>query len=200
MATALGLSRGKASGCSAVSADRVQPLSAPEDSSADASPEQSPRESVFLPQRLAEMSASRTSPPTRYCRWSLAPNPCSPRPSALWQGGLRPLSPGTVQEFDLRQPLRDHGGEDQAKEDAADEHVVIVILQDVKLFGRVDTSLVNVQTIRHDLEGRGSERPVRKALVARHSRRLGSERRQAPQSFSQEGSRQQVSHGAAVDG
>lgn len=113
------------------------------------------------------MSASCTSPPARYCRWSLAPDPRSPRPSALWQGGLRPLSPGTVQEFDLRQPLRDHGGEDQAEEDAADEHIVIVVLQDVELFGRVDTSLVDVQAVRHDLEGRGSERPVRKAPVAR---------------------------------
>lgn len=74
-------------------------------------------------------------------------------------GGLGPLPPGTVQEFDLRQPLRDHGGEDQAKEDTADEHVVIVVLQDVELFGRVDAGLVNVQTVGHDLEGRGSASP-----------------------------------------
>lgn len=82
-------------------------------------------------------------------------------PSALCSlaGGLRPLPPGTVQEFDLRQPLRDHGGKDQAKEDAADEHVVVVVLQDVELFGRVDAGLVNVQTVGHDLEGRGSESP-----------------------------------------
>lgn len=39
-----------------------------------------------------------------------------------------------------------------------------------------------------------------KGAGGRHGRRLRSERRQAPQSFSQEGSTQQVSHRAAVDG
>lgn len=77
--------------------------------------------------------------------------------------GLRSLPPGTVQEFHLGQSLSDHGGKDQAKEDAADEHVVVVILQDVKLFGWVDSSLVNVQAVGHHLEGRGKEEPVRKA-------------------------------------
>lgn len=67
--------------------------------------------------------------------------------------GLGSLPPGTIQEFDLCQSLRDHGSKNKAKEDTADQNVVIVIFQDIKLFGWVDSSLVNVQTIGHHQTG-----------------------------------------------
>lgn len=43
------------------------------------------------------------------------------------------LPPSPVEQFDFCQPLADHGGEEQGEEDAADQHVVVVVLQDIKL-------------------------------------------------------------------
>lgn len=94
----------------------------------------------------------------------LQPEPLSwvSAPPALWlgRGRLTSSAPGTIEKLHLCQSLSDHGGKYQAEEDAADQHVVVVILQDIKLFGRVDPSLVNVQAISHDqtsgLQARGS--------------------------------------------
>lgn len=61
------------------------------------------------------------------------------------------LSPRPVQQFDFGQALADHGGEEQGKENAADQHVVVVILEHVKLLWGVDPRLVNVQTVSHNL-------------------------------------------------
>lgn len=112
----------------------------------------------------AEESTRPASPPGPPHRSrSSPPGPCCPRLSALRRWGPAPLPPGPIQELHLCQPLGDHGGKHQAKEDAADQHVVIVVLQDVKLLGWVDSSLVNVQTIGHNLEGGGNEKYMREA-------------------------------------
>lgn len=68
--------------------------------------------------------------------------------------GHQSSPPGSIEEFHLGQSLGDHGGKHQAEEDTADQHVVVVVFQDIELFGRVDSGLVNVQTIGHDLQGR----------------------------------------------
>lgn len=59
-------------------------------------------------------------------------------------------SPGTVQKFDLSQSFGNHGGKDEADENAADEDVVIVVLQHIELLGGVDASLVDVQSVGHN--------------------------------------------------
>lgn len=81
----------------------------------------------------------------------------SPFPEAPLQQDAPGLPPGSVEEFDLCQPLCDHGGKNQAKEDTADEHIVIVVFQDIKLLGRVNSSLVNIQTVGHHLKDSQNE-------------------------------------------
>lgn len=61
------------------------------------------------------------------------------------------LPPCSVEELDLGEPLADHGGEEEPQQHAADEHVVIVVLQHVELFGRVHARLEEVQPIGHHL-------------------------------------------------
>lgn len=65
------------------------------------------------------------------------------------------LPPGPVEQLDFGQPLADHGGKEEGEEHAADQHVVIVVLQHVKLFGRIDAGLVDVETVCHHLWGVG---------------------------------------------
>lgn len=77
--------------------------------------------------------------------------PSSPRPHPLWQDAPI-LPPGSIEELHLCQSLCDHGGKNQAKKDTADEHIVIVVFQDIKLLGRVNSSLVNIQTVGHNLK------------------------------------------------
>lgn len=62
------------------------------------------------------------------------------------------LSPGPVQQLHLSQSLGDHSGKNQPEEDAAYQHVVIVILQDVELLRWVHSGLVDVQAVRNDLK------------------------------------------------
>lgn len=64
------------------------------------------------------------------------------------------LPPGSVEQFDLRQPFADHGGEEKGEEDAADQHVVVVVLQHVKLLGGINPRLEDVQTVSHHLQGK----------------------------------------------
>lgn len=103
---------------------------------------------------LPDVSETRTQPnlrdPTVHGHISLAV-PLSEAP--LWQGAPI-LPPGSIEEFHLCQPLCDHGGKNQAKKDTADEHIVVVIFQDIKLLGWVNSSLVNIQTIGHNLKDR----------------------------------------------
>lgn len=66
-----------------------------------------------------------------------------------WEAQASPPRP--VQQFDLGQALADHGGEEKGEEDAADQHVVVVVLEHVELLGGVDPGLVDVQTVSHNL-------------------------------------------------
>lgn len=43
------------------------------------------------------------------------------------------LPPSSVEQFDFRQAFADHGGEEKGKENAADQHVVVVVFEHVKL-------------------------------------------------------------------
>lgn len=61
------------------------------------------------------------------------------------------LSPCPVQQFDFCKAFADHGGEEKGKENAADQHVVVVVFKHVKLLWGVDSRLVDVQTVRHNL-------------------------------------------------
>lgn len=61
------------------------------------------------------------------------------------------LSPCPVQQFDFRKAFADHGGEEKGKENAADQHVVVVVFKHIKLLWGVDSRLVDVQTVRHNL-------------------------------------------------
>lgn len=61
------------------------------------------------------------------------------------------LPPRPVQQFDFRQALADHGGEEQGKENAADQHVVVVVFEHVELLRGVDPGLVDVQAVSHNL-------------------------------------------------
>lgn len=61
------------------------------------------------------------------------------------------LSPRPVQQFDFRQAFANHGGEEKGKENAADQHVVVVVLEHVELLRGVDPGLVDVQTVSHNL-------------------------------------------------
>lgn len=54
------------------------------------------------------------------------------------------LPPGTVQQLHLSQPLGDHGGEDQPEKHAANQDVIVIVFQNVKLFGRINSGLVDV--------------------------------------------------------
>lgn len=62
------------------------------------------------------------------------------------------LSPGPVKQFDFCQAFADHGGKEKSKEDAADEHVVVVVFQDVELLGGIHAGLVDVETVCHHLQ------------------------------------------------
>lgn len=77
------------------------------------------------------------------------------QPSSLQAGP--PSAPGPVQQLHLGQPLGDHGGKDQPKEDTADQHVVIVILEHIKLLGGVHTGLEDVQPVGYNLQGGDQE-------------------------------------------
>lgn len=61
------------------------------------------------------------------------------------------LPPCTVQQFNFCQALADHGGEEKGEENAANQHVVVVILEHVELLGRVDPGLVDVKTVSDNL-------------------------------------------------
>lgn len=50
----------------------------------------------------------------------------------FWSSG-RVLPPSSVEQFDFCQPLADHGGKEEGEQDAADQHVVVVVFQNVKL-------------------------------------------------------------------
>lgn len=47
-----------------------------------------------------------------------------------WSGTLPPSS---VEQFDFCQPFADHGCKEQGEEDTTDQHVVVVVLQYIKL-------------------------------------------------------------------
>lgn len=64
------------------------------------------------------------------------------------------LPPCPVEQFDFRQAFADHGGEEKGEENAADQHVVVVVFQHVKLLRGIDPCLVDVQTVRHHLQGK----------------------------------------------
>lgn len=64
------------------------------------------------------------------------------------------LPPGSVEQFNFCQAFADHGGKEKGKENTTDQHVVVVIFKDVKLFRGIDTCLVDVQTICHHQTGR----------------------------------------------
>ena len=68
-----------------------------------------------------------------------------------------PSPPGAVQQLDLGEPLADHGGEEESEEHAADQHVVVVVLQHVELLGGVDARLVDVQSVGHHLPPRNTQ-------------------------------------------
>lgn len=68
-----------------------------------------------------------------------------------------PSAPGPVQQLHLGQSLGDHGGKDQPEEDAADQHIVVVILEHVKLLGGVHPRLEDVQPVGYNLQGRDQE-------------------------------------------
>lgn len=78
-----------------------------------------------------------------------------PSPAALQAGP--PSAPGPVQQLHLGQSLGDHGGKDQPEEDAADQHVVIVILEHIKLLGGVHPGLEDVQPVGYNLQGEDQE-------------------------------------------
>lgn len=74
-----------------------------------------------------------------------------PSPAALQPGPLS--APGPVQQLHLGQSLGDHGGKDQPKEDTADQHIVIVVLEHIKLLGGVHPGLEDVQPVGYNLQG-----------------------------------------------
>lgn len=76
------------------------------------------------------------------------PSPASAFPSPA------ALPPGTVQQLHLGKSLCDHGSKNQPEEDAAYQHVVIVIFQDIKLLRWVHSGLVDVQAICNNLKRR----------------------------------------------
>lgn len=78
-----------------------------------------------------------------------------PSPAALYAGP--PSAPGPVQQLHLGQSLGDHGGKDQPKEDTADQHVVIVVLEHIKLLGGVHPGLEDVQPVGYNLQGGDQE-------------------------------------------
>lgn len=61
------------------------------------------------------------------------------------------LPPGPVEQFDLCQAFADHGGKEQAKEYTANQHIVIVILKYIKLFGGINSGLVDVKSVCNHL-------------------------------------------------
>lgn len=63
------------------------------------------------------------------------------------------LPPSSVEQFDFCQAFADHGGEEKGQENAADQHVVVVVFQHVELLWGIDPRLVDVQTVRHHLGG-----------------------------------------------
>lgn len=65
-----------------------------------------------------------------------------------------PLPPSSVEQFDFCQPLADHGGKEKGKENATDQHVVVVVFQHIELLRGIDPGLEDVQTISHHLQGK----------------------------------------------
>lgn len=63
------------------------------------------------------------------------------------------LPPRAVEQLHLSQPLGDHGGEDQPEQHAADQDIIVVVFQDIELFGWIDSGLVDVQPICHNQTG-----------------------------------------------
>jgi len=79
-------------------------------------------------------------------RESLAPSPASACPSPAAS------PPSTVQQLHLSQSLCDHRSKNQPEEDTADQHVVVVVFQDIELLRRVHSGLVDVQAVGNDLK------------------------------------------------
>lgn len=61
------------------------------------------------------------------------------------------LPPCTIEQFHLGKSFADHSGKEESKQHTANQHIVIVILEYIKLFRGVHASLVDVQTICHHL-------------------------------------------------
>lgn len=78
------------------------------------------------------------------------------QPCGLQERRLRRslLPPGPVEQFDFCQAFANHGGKEKCKENATDQHVVVVVFQYVKLLGGIDACLVDVEAVCHHLEGK----------------------------------------------